>query len=383
MALAIGQTTEIQGSGSKPYIIKNCGVNIFSCTCPGWRNCKGPVNTKTCKHLKSVNGAQIETARIAANSGVAVQVAPANAPVAVQVPIQASVHTAVTVIPQSGSKQQIIDAQEATLGRKLRQDEKTNLFGPKLLLAQNYEDSIDPTGYLISEKLDGCRALYRNGQFITRQGNIYEAPVWFKANLPSHECDGEVYCGRRMFQKTISVVKSGPSDRWKDVTFMIFDAPHLKDAPFEDRMKFLQDWYDKVQPPYAKIVSQSVCQGPAHLKQELDRIVALGGEGLMLRKPGSLYEPRRSYTLLKMKPWKDQEGEVIGYEAGKKANKGVTGGLIIKMSDGKTFHLGSGLTAEDRRNPPKIGAVVTFKYTDTTDDGLPKCASYVATRNYE
>ena len=32
-----GQSAEMQGSGSNPYILKNTG-GVFSCTCPAWRN---------------------------------------------------------------------------------------------------------------------------------------------------------------------------------------------------------------------------------------------------------------------------------------------------------------------------------------------------------
>ncbi len=31
------QSAEIQGSGTKPYIITNTG-GVYSCTCPVWRN---------------------------------------------------------------------------------------------------------------------------------------------------------------------------------------------------------------------------------------------------------------------------------------------------------------------------------------------------------
>ena len=32
-----GQSAEMQGSGSKPYVLKNVG-GVYSCTCPAWRN---------------------------------------------------------------------------------------------------------------------------------------------------------------------------------------------------------------------------------------------------------------------------------------------------------------------------------------------------------
>lgn len=42
----------------------------------------------------------------------------------------------------------------------------------------------------------------------------------------------------------------------------------------------------------------------------------LGGEGLMLRKAGSLYVGGRSTTLLKVKSFVDDEAIVKGHEAG-------------------------------------------------------------------
>jgi len=47
-------------------------------------------------------------------------------------------------------------------------------------------------------------------------------------------------------------------------------------------------------PLHALGLAQSVCRSEEHLTRELTRIEALGGEGLMLRQPASLYEPRRS-----------------------------------------------------------------------------------------
>ena len=35
--LADGESTEMKGSGAKPYVLKNTG-GVYSCTCPAWRN---------------------------------------------------------------------------------------------------------------------------------------------------------------------------------------------------------------------------------------------------------------------------------------------------------------------------------------------------------
>src|SRR5712672_3739270 len=58
-----GESTEMQGSGSKPYILKNTG-GVYSCTCPAWRNQSNAIEKRTCKHLRKLRGDAAEEARI-------------------------------------------------------------------------------------------------------------------------------------------------------------------------------------------------------------------------------------------------------------------------------------------------------------------------------
>jgi DNA ligase-1 len=51
--------------------------------------------------------------------------------------------------------------------------------------------------------------------------------------------------------------------------------------------------------------------GLDHLRAELTRLEALGGEGLMMRRAGSKYESGRSATLLKVKSFHDAEARRI------------------------------------------------------------------------
>lgn len=172
-------------------------------------------------------------------------------------------------------------------------------------------------------------------------------------------------------------------ERWRQLTFVVFDVPYL-DAPFEDRMAAALDWWSKANPPHAQIHRQETLQDLKDLFDRLDQLVAEGAEGLMIREPGSQYEKGRSSTLLKVKPWTDGEATVVGYEAGKGKHKGKTGGLVVRTDDGIEFNIGTGLTDGARRNPPKIGARITYKFTgDKTEDGVPKGASFVCERNYE
>jgi DNA ligase-1 len=129
-----------------------------------------------------------------------------------------------------------------------------------------------------------------------------------------------------------------------------------------------------------KLVPQERCQGTKHLLAERDRIVALGGEGLMLRKPESQYETRRSPTLLKVKPHEDAEATVIAHLPGKGKFAGKLGSLRVRTADGREFSLGTGFTDSQRESPPPVGAVVTYRYRGLTDKGLPRFPSFLRVR---
>ena len=57
-----GESTEMQGSGVKPYTLKNSG-GVYSCSCPAWRNQSLAIERRTCKHLIKLRGADVEKAR--------------------------------------------------------------------------------------------------------------------------------------------------------------------------------------------------------------------------------------------------------------------------------------------------------------------------------
>ena len=54
-----GESIEMQGSGKKPYEIKNVG-GVYSCTCPAWRNQSLGIEQRTCKHIRKLRGDEAE-----------------------------------------------------------------------------------------------------------------------------------------------------------------------------------------------------------------------------------------------------------------------------------------------------------------------------------
>lgn len=69
-----------------------------------------------------------------------------------------------------------------------------------VMLAQTYNpDEHDPTGWLMSEKLDGVRCYWSGNTMYTRNGNKIFAPDAWIAKLPKVALDGELWSGRDAF----------------------------------------------------------------------------------------------------------------------------------------------------------------------------------------
>jgi DNA ligase-1 len=100
----------------------------------------------------------------------------------------------------------------------------------------------------------------------------------------------------------------------------------------------------------------------------------------MLRQPGSQYEAGRSSTLLKVKTFHDAEGRVVEYLPGKGRHAGRLGAVVVELPSGLTFSVGTGLSDAQRQNPPAVGSLITYRYQELTDRGVPRFPSFVRVR---
>ena len=163
-----GDSVEVQGSTST-YTLSRQGT-VYMCSCPAWKNQSAPVDGRTCKHLRAYFGEEVESKRL---GGV--------------LPASRAAST-------SGGKSSGANKKETA---------------PPVLLAHKWEDGHDPTGWWMSEKLDGVRAYWDGEAFVSRLGNRFFAPDWFVEDLPADTLDGELWVGRKLFSTTMSIVRSG------------------------------------------------------------------------------------------------------------------------------------------------------------------------------
>lgn len=283
----------------------------------------------------------------------------------------------------------------------------------------------------------------------SRYGNPIQAPDWLLDTLPSYPLDGEMWSGNNSFQQTMATVKDlNPSEAWHDVKYMVFDSPppvflfqdgDIRVQGYKVLLRNCLAWWKErggrgigansfeethnylcsnlKMTENLKVHTQwqlpfSTTLALEEMYRLLTEITDQGGEGLMLRKPSSIWEPKRSYNILKVKTFQDAEATVIGYVTGRETDKGskLLGmmGALITNFNGKRLEL-SGFTDAERQlsgvcidqdvdditatewaraNPEKEvpawisnplfprGSQVTFRFRELTDDGIPKESRY-------
>lgn len=370
-----GENTTFQGSGKKPYVIKKIG-GVISCSCPAWLNMGLAIETRACKHIKKAIDPACWPKEALERAGMLTTLESSESDqfVASILPSEPVRYTKTGKIST------------AIKGGAVKKD-----TAPPVLLAHEWDDEQDVIGWYCSNKLDGVRAWWNGSEFISRLGNTFNAPQWFKDAMPQGIIlDGELFVGNGQFRKTISTVsKLIPNDsEWKNLQYMVFDLP-THGGIFEERMEDLR----KILPVegretrYVDMVEHYPISGEdlgQAVEDQLSLAEKYGYEGIMLRQPGSFYVEGRSNTLLKLKRYYDEEATVIEHIPGRGKHKGRMGAIRIQLDDGTIFKLGTGFTDKDRENPPKIGSRITFHYTEkNADTGKAKCAGFTAIRDYE
>ncbi len=255
---------------------------------------------------------------------------------------------------------------------------------PPLLLAEVYSEGLDPKDYLVSEKLDGVRAYWDGAQLYFRSGKPIAAPQWFLAGFPLTPMDGELWAGRGHFESLSGWVRRDvPHDEeWRQIRYMVFELPEAP-GDFSARAQRIKELVSHARIPWLGEVEQFGLKDLQALHTRLKAVIRAGGEGLMLHRRDAPYLAGRHGALLKLKPYLDAEGTVVGYVPGKGRHQGRLGALVVEDDRGRRFKVGTGLTDKARQCPPALGLRVTYRYQSLTQKGLPRFPVFVRVRPEE
>ena len=245
------------------------------------------------------------------------------------------------------------------------------------LLAKVYKQE-NVSEWWVSEKLDGVRAIWNGEKLHFRSGKLISAPDWFTENFPEQLMDGELWMGRGTFEKLSGIVrKIQPNHNdWRQVRYMLFEIPKHP-GTFTRRVRKMVKLTETLKISWLQPIPQIRLNSEDALLNMLDEIVTKGGEGFMLHRADSLYHSGRSDDLLKLKPWQDAEATVVEILPGKGKFSGMMGSLLVTDESRRRFRIGTGFSNKERRNPPVVGTVITYKFTGTTKKGMPKFSSFL------
>jgi len=154
----------------------------------------------------------------------------------------------------------------------------------------------DLAGWIITEKLDGCRAYWDGDLLWTRGGIAANLPQSWKDQLPRVALDCELYDGTGGVYRCGAALKYGrftPS-----MKLFVFEAPKHK-GNWEERQQYAR--FLLLGSPIAECVDYRLCESTADALHELQRVQSRGGEGLMMRSPNIFYRAGRTRELLKVK----------------------------------------------------------------------------------
>lgn len=171
----------------------------------------------------------------------------------------------------------------------------------QVTLAKRYKEQAI-NGWLMSEKLDGWRAIWTGYEFVSRNGTEIATPKWFLDKMPlGIALDGELHAGRGGFNFIQSALqRKAPQDAdWARITFSAFDALN-RQGSFRDRLEYVEQVVKDS--PVADHVAHKTCSGWLHLFGYFLGLVWGGAEGVVIREPSAPYEQFRSPNMLKLKP---------------------------------------------------------------------------------
>lgn len=157
-------------------------------------------------------------------------------------------------------------------------------------------DGEDLTGYVLTEKCNGCRAFWDGEKLWSRGGMSPVLPAEWAGQLPAIPLDCELYDG------TDGVYRCGAALRYGKFTpsmrLVVFDAPGAA-GDYKSRMDIAAATTrgSKI----AQVATLTHCQGNHHALRLLREIQARGGEGVMAYLPALPYRAGRSRNVLKIK----------------------------------------------------------------------------------
>ena len=273
----------------------------------------------------------------------------------------------------------------------------------KVMLAKSYDkrkDKIKFDGALVSPKLDGIRYVCTSTVAHSRNGKPLGGANYIKSQMkalfnayPDLICDGELYNHdfKDDFNILVSLIKRDASkitkekqaDIEKYLQYHIYDIPRFNGLTEKDSyIKRFEAFWTVIDNEYPELkgILKKVEYAPVSnhegVSKAFTECIGNGYEGAIVRFD-TKYENKRTWNLLKVKEFMDEEFEIVEVLEGRGRKEGTAGSLTMKMKDGKTFNsnIKGGYAFYDQVWKAKdklVGKTATIQFFEYTEYGIPR-----------
>ena len=268
---------------------------------------------------------------------------------------------------------------------------------PSVMLAHDFNKKGNHIKFpcFVQRKFDGTRCVSipnlglfsRNKKKYTHLDHITQEINMLPANII---LDGELYSESISFQEIVGIVKRqtlSKNDIQKQLHVKLFVYDIINDQPYHKRYQSLIALFQKHKFNNLVLVHSDVCDSKEDMMEKHALYVEQGYEGIMLRNKNGLYKGTRSNDLQKYKQFMDDEYKVVGFEEG----NGLEKGAVIWVCENKykvPFRVRPRGTRESRQELftnglNYIGKMLTVRFQELTNDGIPRFPVGIAFRDYE
>ena len=148
--------------------------------------------------------------------------------------------------------------------------------------------------------MDGVRAYWDGFKLVSKNGKKIHCPHWFIEGLPKDiTLDGELWMGQGTTVEDIQKAIHSKDSDWSNVGYYVFDLPS-SGGTYECRINEM-DRIGGSFPLHVQIVKSIQCTGNKHLEEYFNSIMEANGEGVIARRPNTMYEKGLTTSLLKVK----------------------------------------------------------------------------------
>lgn len=260
-----------------------------------------------------------------------------------------------------------------------------SLYSREMWLLQQFDPQViqaRPQSFVYSEKLDGVRAFWDGKNLYSKGGKLLTPPSFFTQNFPPFAIEGELWSKRGDFENIVSILKSTKKkEKWRELKFYIFEVPNQQGGILK-RLEVLEAYLASQPAPFISIIPQLPLNTLQALQDALSAITQAGGEGVVVREKDAPYYTGRNKKAMKLKLYEDRECKITSYVQGKGKFENLVGSIICLDGDVE-FKIGSGMSENFRKNPPKVGTIITYKYFGLNKNKLPKFPVFLRIRSDE